>query len=382
METKLTTSFVLITALLIQQHRWFAIADHNTRALRLFASHEGSSYSYRRGSDGFLYYLKHSLSDSSANMTMSPKDNDPEQAILTIGTGTAEHKYTLKLDATSPLSWIQCEPCVPHAPQKGPIFSPNGEHTHSPSYRPLAPSDEFCKPENGMEPAGEQCAFHVSGAGGMSVHGYVAQLPEWRRVRAGKAPASLTMQLVARGMTRFSYCLTRGISRQGFLRFGADVPRNSRYKTTRILPALDASEADYYVDLVGVSLGERRLDRIHRQMFTRGKDGEGGSVIDLGTPVTVMAEEAYRVVEETMWSELKEHGAERVERRGYGLCVRVTKSVKGHLQSLSLHFAQGEEATLVVSPEQLFLMMVDEHAGEIACLAMVPGHRTIIGALQ
>lgn len=102
METKLKTSFVLITALLLQQHLWLAIADR-TRAfnttssarglsLCLFASHEGSSYSYRRGSDGFLYYLKHSLSDSSANMTISPEDNDPELAILTIGTGTAKHK--------------------------------------------------------------------------------------------------------------------------------------------------------------------------------------------------------------------------------------------------------------------------------------------------
>ncbi|KAF8715964.1 hypothetical protein HU200_026930 [Digitaria exilis] len=332
METKLKTSFVLITALLLQQHLWLAIADR-TRALCLFASHEGSSYSYRRGSDGFLYYLKHSLSDSSANMTISPEDNDPELAILTIGTGTAKHKY----------------------------------------YRPLTPSDEFCKPENGMEPAGEQCAFHVSGAGGMSVHGYVAREHNFQSggVFAGvatvsKAPASLTMQLVARGMTRFSYCLTRGMSRQGFLRFGADVPRNSRYQTTRILPVLEAGEAAYYVDLVGVSLGDR-LDRINPQMFAHGKDGEGGSVIDLGTTVTVMAEGAYHV--------LKEHGAERVEQHGYGLFKR-------HLQSLLLHFAEEEEATLVVSPEQLFLMMVDEHAGEITCLAMVPGHRTIIGALQ
>ncbi|KAF8715966.1 hypothetical protein HU200_026932 [Digitaria exilis] len=334
METKLKTSFFLITTLLLQQHLWLAIADHTSAfntssggglSLRLISSHEGSSYIHRRGSDGFLY-LKHSLSDPSAKVTISPEDNDPEQAILTIGTGTAEHKYTLKLDATRP------------------IFSPNGEHINSPSYRPLTPSDEFCKPENGMEPAGEQCAFHVSDAGGMS--------------------------LAERGMTRFSNCLTRGTTRRGFLGFGTDVPHNSRYQTTRILPALDASEAAYYVDLVGISLGERRLDKIHPQMFARGEDGEGGSVIDLGTSVTLMAEEAYRVVEETMWSELKEHGAERVERRSCGLC------------SLSLHFAEEEEATLVVSPEQLFLMMVDEHPREIACLAVVPGRRTIIGVLQ
>nr|CAB3486795.1 unnamed protein product [Digitaria exilis] len=197
-----------------------------------------------------------------------------------------------------------------------------------------------------------------------------------------QAPASLAMLLAARGMPQFSYCLSKGTSRHGFLRFGTDVPHNSRYQATRILPVLDASEAAYYVDIVGVSLGEHRLDRIHPQMFARGKDGEGGSMIDLGMSVTVMAEEAYRVVEETMWSDLKEHGAERVERHGYGLCIRVTEVVKGRLQSLSLHFAEEEEATLVVSPKQLFLMMEDERAGQITCLAMVPGRRTVIGALQ
>ncbi|OEL22880.1 hypothetical protein BAE44_0016100 [Dichanthelium oligosanthes] len=94
-----------------------------------------------------------------------------------------------------------------------------------------------------------------------------------------------------------------------------------------------------------------------------------------------MVEEAYRAVEETVWSDLERHGAERVEQAGYGLCVRATEAIKGRLQALSLHFDE-EEATLVISPKQLFLMMDDRRAGQIACLAMVPGRRTVIGALQ
>ena len=90
-----------------------------------------------------------------------------------------------------------------------------------------------------------------------------------------------------------------------------------------------------------------------------------------------------RAVEEAVWSGLERHGAARVERAGYGLCVRATEAIKGHLQSLSLHFAgEEEEATLVVSPKHLFLMVDDKRAGQVACLAMVPGRRTIIGALQ
>nr|CAB3486796.1 unnamed protein product [Digitaria exilis] len=419
METKLTTSLALLTAPLTHNLS-LAIADHTRVAnsslssglsLRLTSSHEGPSYSTRRGSDGFLY-LKHSLNTSVDSITPITEDNSGGEVIdLIIGTGSARHQYILKVDATSRLTWIQCEPCVPHAPQQGPIYSPNGGHIYSKSYRPIAASNRVCMPERGMEPAEGRCVFHATGPGGMSAHGEVAfehvvivntgtvfpnlvlgcahstenfqNRGTYAGVAAlGRAPALLTMQLAAHGMPRFSYCLTKGTSRYGFLRFGTDVPHNSRYQTTRILTALDASEAAYYVDIVSISLGQHRLDRIQPQMFARAKDGEGGSVIDLGTSVTVMAEEAYRVVEETMWSELKEHGAERVERRGYGLCFRVTESVKRNLQSLSLHFAEEEEATLVVSPEHLFLMTVDEHVGEIACLAMVPGHRTIIGALQ
>jgi aspartyl protease family protein len=80
---------------------------------------------------------------------------------------------------------------------------------------------------------------------------------------------------------------------------------------------------------------------------------------------------------------VERHGAARVDRAGYGLCVRATEAIKGRLQSLSLHFAgEEEEATLVVSPKQLFLMVDDKRAGQVACLAMVPGSRTVIGALQ
>ncbi|KAK3124502.1 hypothetical protein QOZ80_7BG0587500 [Eleusine coracana subsp. coracana] len=115
-------------------------------------------------------------------------------------------------------------------------------------------------------------------------------------------------------------------------------------------------------------------------MFARSKDGQGGCVVDLGTSLTMIVQEAYSVVEEEMWSDLQSQGVERVKQPGFSLCVRMTNEIKGRLPSLSLHFAE-EEATLVLSSKQLFLMMNDEH-GQIACLAMTPGHRTIIGAFQ
>ncbi|CAO2148187.1 unnamed protein product [Urochloa humidicola] len=202
-----------------------------------------------------------------------------------------------------------------------------------------------------------------------------------------RAPYSFASRAVAHGVTCFSYCLSVEANHHGFLRFGTDVPPyNLGYRATRILPTLGAAhDAAYYLSLVGVSLGMRRLGRIRPEMFHRREDGQGGCVIDAGTPLTVISHEAYGIIEEAVWADLKRHPrAERVKWADYGLCVQATEAIKGRLPSLSLHFAGGEEeeATLVVPPEQMFLMMEDEQAGEIACLAMVPGRQTIIGVLQ
>ncbi|KAF8697134.1 hypothetical protein HU200_036128 [Digitaria exilis] len=195
----------------------------------------------------------------------------------------------------------------------------------SPTYRPVAGSDKICTPEHGMEPAGVRCAFHVAGPGGLSVHGYVAR-------------------------EHIVHLETNRIS-PNFVLGCAHSTENFQ------------SEGEY----VGIATFSQAPTSLAMQLAARGLTR--GTVIDLGTSVTVMAQ-------------LKEHEAERVEQRRYGLGVRVTKVVKGHLPSMSFHFADEEEATLIVSPEQLFLMIDDEHVGQMTCLAIVPGRRTVIGALQ
>ncbi|XP_062198315.1 aspartyl protease family protein 2-like [Phragmites australis] len=411
MEMKLMTGLAIITALLMH-HLSLAIADHTRGfnatsagfSLRLVSNHEVPGHTIRRGSDGFLYLQQHSLSASVANVT-TLRPETRYNVVVFVGTGNGKREIILKLDTSSSLTWLQCHPCAPQAPQFNPVFDPSA----SPTFRYVDGTSQICQPPFQHDPAGGLCAFHLAGAGAMSVHGYVS-LDHFTRkdgdvltdypfgcshstenfhskgiyagvVAIGRAPTSFVMQVAARGLTHFSYCLFGETNRQGFLRFGTNVPRNPWYRTTRILPALDAHESAYYVSLVGVSLGTRRLDNIRPEMFARRKDGQGGSVIDPGTPLTVMVHEAYRIVEEAVLSDLERHGAERVQRPIYGLCVQATEAIKGRLPSLSLHFAE-EEVTLVVSPKQLFLMMDDKQAGQIACLAMTPGLRTVIGALQ
>ncbi|RCV20842.1 hypothetical protein SETIT_4G090300v2 [Setaria italica] len=434
MEAKLTTSLAILTALLIMHHPSITaaatIAHHTTTpanaslaagfSLQLVVpDHDDLDHTVRRGSDGFLHLQSlrtdlpprppsgaNSSSAASATtlrpeMTYTPL-RLPKALVIGVGTGAGHQDYLFQVvDTSSHLIWMQCMGCDPHSPQRHRLF----DSTTSPTYHLVAGTDPFCRPPYWSEFNGEACAFRFDGPRDMSVEGYLGtdQLTYNNAVHQnvpfgcahkahhfqndGVFAGVIGAAAVARGLTRFSYCLFHGgeTNRQGFLRFGTDVPRNPRYRTTEILPAaaLDAAHdsSGHYVSLVGVSLGARRLDGIRPEMFARREDGQGGCVVDLGTPVTVMARAAYDVVEEAVWSDLERHGAERVGRRGYGLCVRASEAMKGRLQSLSLHFSGDEEAVLVVAPEQLFLMMDDEQ-GRIACLAVTPGRRTVIGALQ
>uniref|UniRef100_A0A8I6XXC3 Peptidase A1 domain-containing protein n=1 Tax=Hordeum vulgare subsp. vulgare TaxID=112509 RepID=A0A8I6XXC3_HORVV len=416
-----TLQCILFLMALIMTHQIpRATADADTPKVAMASSGAGSSFrlaahhdhALSLSDDGFLHVQSRldNLLPSEANVTtLRPPVASPLDmafsVVVGLGSGKGRHDYNLKLDASGSLTWVQCKPCNPKQPQRGPLFDPKASST----FQQVAGTSQICHPPYPMEPAGQQCAFHLSGMGGMSVHGYVAMEnltmgPEAMKefifgcshstghfnshgtfagvAAMGKMPTSLVMQVAARGQTRFSYCLfSGGASRHGFLRFGADVPSRSGLRTTKILPALDAHESQYYVSLVGISLDAKRLTGVRPEMFARRRGGEGGCVVDPGTPLTVLVREAYRVVEDAVWSDLRRNKAERVQREGYGLCVRKTAEIKRHLQSLSLHFAE-ETARLVVKPEQLFVAVESRLHGAALCLAMRPGERTVIGALQ
>ncbi|KAJ1253518.1 hypothetical protein BS78_K173800 [Paspalum vaginatum] len=346
--------------------------------------------------------LMHHLSLAIADHT-TRGFNTSSKAGVYVGTGNGRGQFLLKVDATSIMMWLQCEPCRPQAQQGRPLFVPRD----SPSFVAVHGASGGCDRRFFTPLPNNLCAFHYTGNGnrdgvdlGVIFIGCAHNSVIFRNdgiyagvVGLGRVPQPSPVSSqphvlgMSHGHTSFSYCLSGETNRQGLLRFGTDVPvlHTSRYRTTRIRPALHAQDGAYHVSLVGVSLGAHILDAVRPEMFgRRGEDvGEGGCIIDIGTPLTVMAQEAYSVVEEAVWSELQRHGAERVEQHDYGLCVRATEATKRRLPSMSLHFAE-EEATLVVSPKHLFLIMDDMYkkAGQIACLAMRPGRRTVIGALQ
>jgi aspartyl protease family protein len=404
-EMRVPISLAIITMLLHHLLPMVASAHHTIVSnsstgfsFPLIANKEDLDHTIHRGDDGFMY-LQHNLGPD----MITPLNMLHE---LSIRLDNNPHEYILKVDSSS-VSWIQCQPCQPQARQYSPIYDPAASLT----FHNVSGRDPVCQPPFRAVFSGRLCNFDITIPGGMSIEGFLARekVQIVRMVHpsfligcshytenfdnqnryagvfsTSRAPTSLVMQVAAStGVTRFSYCLFRSkrtSNRQGFLRFGTDIPSNPDYLTTKILPALNDHEFEYHISLIGISLGTLKLDKIRPEMFARSKDGQGGCVVDLGTSLTMMVQEAYDIVEEAVWSELQSDGAERVKQSGFNLCFRATKDIMRRLQPLSLHFPE-EKAMLVLSPEQLFLTMNDGH-GKISCLAMTPGHRTVVGAFQ
>ncbi|KAI4962563.1 hypothetical protein ZWY2020_029153 [Hordeum vulgare] len=338
-----------------------------------------------------------------------------------IGSGGTQHFYKLALDLVRPLTWMQCKPCVPEKRQDGSVFNTAA----SPHYHHIASTDPRC-----MAPytrAGQgRCTFDVkfqygdsrargvlgsddfvfdgSGPGSpiSSVNGLVFGCAHnthdfynhdlWAGVMSlNRHPTSFIRQLSARGLAapRFSYCLAnrQHRDRRGFLRFGADIPDQSHARSTPLLHGdLAQGGGMYYVGVVGVSLGGRRLTAITPVMFELNRRSlRGGCIIDVGTSLTLMATAPYHVLVAELIAHMRSRGVQHaIFSPGQKHCFRGKwESIHRHLPSVTLHFQfHPESVALFIRPELLFVAMTGERT-DYVCLAIVPyAERTIIGAGQ
>ena len=115
----------------------------------------------------------------------------------------------------------------------------------------------------------------------------------------GRGPLSLVSQL---GPSRFSYCLTSYLSpTPSRLYFGVFANLNSTNTSSGspvqstpfvINPALPNM---YFLSVNGISLGTKRLP-IDPLVFAINDDGTGGVIIDSGTSITWLQQDAYEAV--------------------------------------------------------------------------------------
>lgn len=174
---KLPSSLAIITALLHNLLLMVSPADHTIVSKNstvgfsfgLVTYNKGLYYSIQRGSDGFLH-LHHNLCtdplSSGPNCSLSYITALSQEIITSVDTlhallvrlGTDIHQYTLKVDTSGSLTWLQCKPCEPQAPQYNPIFNPAA----STSFHNVKGTSHICQPPFRSTPSGTQCYFHLT----------------------------------------------------------------------------------------------------------------------------------------------------------------------------------------------------------------------------
>ncbi|CAK9134154.1 unnamed protein product [Ilex paraguariensis] len=178
----------------------------------------------------------------------------------------------------------------------------------------------------------------------------------------GKSLVSLISQLRREVQGRFSYCFHNGNS---YLRFGEDIPvRAQGLKTT---PLVNLSLPLYYLNLIDISVGTRRL-KFSRGFFS-------SCTIDSGTPFSVIAGKAYSQVIRA-FAVYYFGKLDKIDGKKYKLelCYNLTRGFQD-FASITFHFREADLVTVST-------YIIDRQAGYMCVALKQGGNLTVLGALQ
>ncbi|CAO2188548.1 unnamed protein product [Urochloa humidicola] len=332
--------------------------------------------------------------------------------VVGLAIGTPPLYYTAIMDTGSDLIWTQCAPCLLCADQPTPYF----DAKRSATYRALPCRLPRCAQLSYPACFQRVCVYQYyygdtastagvlanetftfgGGAGGANTTKVTAPNVSFGcgsinagdlanssgMVGFGRGPLSLVSQL---GPSRFSYCLTSYLSpTPSRLYFGAFANLNSTNTSSGspvqstpfvVNPALPSM---YFLSLKGISLGDKQL-QIDPVAFAINDDGTGGVIIDSGTSITWLQQDAYEAVRRGLLSAILLPASNDTD-IGLDTCFpwppppNVTVTVPDFV----FHFDGGANMTL--PPENY--MIIASTTGYL-CLAMAPsGVGTIIGNYQ
>ncbi|PIA61640.1 hypothetical protein AQUCO_00300871v1 [Aquilegia coerulea] len=316
--------------------------------------------------------------------------------------------YFLMVDTGSNLIWTQCEPCEKCFTQAQPLFPYRRSTTYEllpcNSHRLCYPNvckDQLCsygiRYATGQNSSGylgrERFAFEVDGGATDSVHHIVFGCGTNQQeieidttpnhingiLGIGTGGRSLVNQLGYRARGLFSYCVPRlkDIHDNIFLRFGQEANRFQQAQqvfTTRLIRGVVET---YYVRLLDISIAGNRLN-FPPGYFDIRHDGTGGCIIDSGSPLTALPQEAYIRVRNAVSSYFAQRQLPTIQKPGFDLCFQVTMQLDVPLPVIKFHLQNNANLVLGLGA---FLRM-----GDAVCLALkssgdLGGVSAIIGSL-
>lgn len=237
--------------------------------------------------------------------------------LMTLAIGTPPTSLSATIDTGSTLIWTRCY--QPTNTQHQPVFDPQ----NSSSYSKVPCSDPICKVNDVLSGCnGVDCSFMAQYADRSTSTGLLG----WEtftlgsnsmRVKVGfgcsfrtkgfesfdtagivgfnRGSLSLISQLGPMIDHQFSYCLGGySSSNQSKLTLGP-IDRSIIQNATTFAPLLvnPVAPEHYFVALLGISVGGKRLP-ISDSAFRFHSDGSGGVVVDSGSTLTGLVQEAYR----------------------------------------------------------------------------------------
>ncbi|XP_051210551.1 aspartic proteinase nepenthesin-1-like [Lolium perenne] len=194
----------------------------------------------------------------------------------------------------------------------------------------------------------------------------------------GRGPLSLVSQT---GATKFSYChtpylrsnTTPGASSHLFVGDSASLSGGSPVMSMTFVEG-PKDYPFYYVPLVGITVGQTRLP-IPPTVFALKPSGDGGVLIDSGSPTTALVDGAYGPLTEELKRQLNGSLVPPPAGSGIGLCVAVAQEKA--VPSMVLHFSGG--ADMVLPPENYWAPL----DGSTSCMVMENSSgMSIIGNFQ
>lgn len=150
----------------------------------------------------------------------------------------------------------------------------------------------------------------------------------------GRGPISFTSQLGRRFGNKFSYCLkdyTLSPPPTSYLTIGGGETQNDNVVSNKMkftpLVVNPLSPSFYYIGIKSVSVDGAKL-RINPSVWSINENGNGGTVIDSGTTLTFLAEQAYGEVVTAIRRRVRKLTVASPT-PGFELCVNESKLVKG-----------------------------------------------------
>ncbi|XP_021753595.1 aspartic proteinase nepenthesin-2-like [Chenopodium quinoa] len=335
-------------------------------------------------------------------------DNYIRYVQLGIGTFDKSPRFEtvyLGIDTASGLIWTQCEGCVKCFHQIVPYYPASQSHSYSPLPCSECPPtgecvDNTCRLSRRygdgsvvvaiaaretfyLESDPDLLALDQAIFGcGIDMQGFSEGDGENNKVSGifgmslGEFGFIKQAETLVKG--KFSYCLQKfqkGIVPPMYLRFGDDVkPPASTLSTVPMLQN-PKQPSYYYLDLRGIRVGNKDLE-LPSGVFDIKEDGNGGCIIDTGTPHSRLTTEAYRVFKDEVAAHIEASNANvvrfddpRIRTVGYDLCYRRVRGPPTVLLPwVTWLFANN--AKFLMNPDVVFTFYDDESGFGLHCLTI------------